>query len=65
MAGFLIAQVNITTCSLTTHQINLQLKIEVHVFKQAKCTIHMYRTDTAFNEFIGDSDRTQVQRDHL
>jgi hypothetical protein len=57
MAGFLIAQINITTCSFTTtHQINLQLKIEVPVLKQAKCTSHMYRNDMAFNEFIGDSD---------
>jgi hypothetical protein len=41
MAGFLIAQIN-TTCSFTTtYQINLQLKIEVPVFKQAKSTIHM------------------------
>jgi len=27
--------------------------------------IHMYRTDTAFNEFTGDSDRTQAQGNHL
>jgi len=37
----------------------------VPVLKQAKCTIHMYRTDTAFIEFIGNSDRTWVQGDHL
>jgi hypothetical protein len=66
MAGFLIAQINMTICSFTTtHQINLQLKIEVPVFKDAKSTIHMYRTDMAFNEFTGHSDITRVQGHHL
>jgi hypothetical protein len=35
------------------------------VFKQTMCTTHMYRTDMAFNEFTGDSDRTQTQCDLL